>query len=115
MKQFNLSNVICSLILGIALITGCFIIKGSQSSISATNSNEISNKPLMTIQETAKYLNVTEFQVRTIISTEETMLKTTGSYTGMMFPIIRIGSDIFVSTTGLNDWLTESTQQRKQY
>ncbi|GIP45569.1 hypothetical protein J45TS6_40280 [Paenibacillus sp. J45TS6] len=112
----NLSNVICSIILGIAIITGCFIIKGSQLSISsATDNNEISNKALMTIQETAKYLNITESQVHTIISTEETMLKTQGSYTGMLFPIFKIGEDILVSTTLLNDWIKESIQLRKEY
>lgn len=47
----------------------------------------------MTIQETTKYLNINESQVRTIISTEETMLKTQGSYTGVLFPIFRIGED----------------------
>jgi len=114
MKHFNLSNIICSVILGIAFITGCFIIKNPEKpTISETNKAESLYKPLMTIQETANYLNITEIQVRTIISTEETMLNSTGSYTGMMFPIIRIGNDIYVSTNRLNDWLKEST--RKQY
>jgi len=103
----NLSNVISSIILGIAIITGCFIIKGSQSSISPTINNEYSNKPLMTLKETAKYLNITESQVRKIITTEETMLKTQGAYTGVLFPII--------STSVLNDWIKESIQQRKEF
>lgn len=111
----NLSNVICSVILGIAIITGCLIIQGSHSSISATNNNEVSNKVLMTIQETAKYLNITESQVRTIITTEESMLKTQGGYTGVLFPIFRIGDDVLVSRTLLNDWIKESIQQRKEY
>ncbi|MCD9025438.1 helix-turn-helix domain-containing protein [Cohnella silvisoli] len=114
MKQFNFSNVISSVILGIAIIIGCFIFKGDHEKAKA---NEIinSNKPLMTIQETADYLNLSEFQVKTIISSEESMLKASGSYSGMMFPIIKIGNDIYVSANGLNDWLKESTQQRKQY
>lgn len=116
MKQFSLSNVFSAVILGIAIIVGCFIIKGNHAtSKSETNGVINSNKPLMTIQETAEFLNISEIQVKTIISSEETMLKATGSYTGMMFPVIRIGNDIFVSTIGLNDWIKESTQQRKQY
>lgn len=111
----NLSNVICSVILGIAIITGCFIIKESQPSINATKNNEISDKPLMTIQETARYLNITESQVRKIIFTEETMLKRQGSYTGVLFPIIKIADDILVSTSALNDWTKESVQQKKEF
>ena len=114
MKNSNLSNIICSVFLGIAFITGCLIISGNQSS-SETIEKENSNPPLMTIQETADYLNISESQVRAIISFEETILKTSGSYTGKMFPIIKIGNDIFVSSLGLNEWIIESSQQRMQY
>lgn len=117
MKQFNYSSIISSVFLGTAFVIGCLIINGNveESSTIETKGIVNANRPLMTIQETAEYLNISELQVRTIISTEETMLKSTGSYTGMMFPIIKIGNDIYVSTNGLNDWLKESIQERKQY
>ncbi|OPA75351.1 DNA-binding protein [Paenibacillus selenitireducens] len=117
MKPLNYSNIISSIILGIAIIIGCLLINSDLQKEKISNSHEIVNhdKPLMTIQETAEYLNITESQVKTIISTEESMLKATGSFTGMMFPIIKIGNEVFVNTNGLNDWLKESTQQRKEY
>jgi len=42
-------------------------------------------------------------------------LKTQGAYTGVLFPIIKIGDEIFVSTSVLNDWIKESIQQRKEF
>lgn len=43
------------------------------------------------------------------------MLKASGSYSGMMLPIIRIGSDIYISTDELKVWIKQSTTERKQY
>lgn len=117
MKFKCFSNIICSIIIGIAIIVSCVILRGYQDKpiLAETNSLENSYKPLMTIAEAADYLNITEEQVKTIISTEERMLQVTGSYTGMMFPTIKIGEDIYVITDSLSEWLKESSQERKQY
>jgi hypothetical protein len=117
LKQFNVSYIICSVILGLSIIVGFLIIRGDREQINENETKEIVNqyKPLMTIMETAKYLNLTEFQVRTIISTEEEILNNTHTYTGKMFPIIKISNEIYVSTNDLNEWLKDSTSQRKQY
>ncbi|MNP75910.1 Helix-turn-helix domain protein [compost metagenome] len=72
------------------------------------------HKPLMTIQETAEYLKITESQVKTIISSEDNMLRTSG-LSGKLFPVIRIGTDNYISTEDLKDWLKDSTVLRKQY
>ncbi|MCZ8517859.1 MULTISPECIES: helix-turn-helix domain-containing protein [Paenibacillus] len=111
MKSSNFSNIICSVFLAIAFMVGCFIISGGQLSSSSNKTY----KPLMSIQETADYLNISESQVKAIISSEEKALTTSGSYRGKMLPIIKIGNDIFVSSAGLSEWIKESTEQRKQY
>lgn len=117
MKFKSFSNIICSLIIGISIIVSCVILREYQDKPTLDEAKTIENsyKPLMTIAEAAEYLNITEDQVKTIISTEARMLQATGSYTGMMFPIIKIGKDIYVSTDSLGEWLKESSQQRKQY
>lgn len=116
MKNSSLSNIVCSIFLGIAFVVGCTIVSGG-SDLPSDQTIEKENlfKPLMSIQETADYLNISESQVRAIIGYEETILKTSGSYTGKMFPIIKIGNDIFVSSVGLNEWIVESSQQRMEY
>ncbi|AIW40941.1 helix-turn-helix domain-containing protein [Paenibacillus sp. FSL M7-0802] len=116
MNRLNLSTIISSFILGLSIvITGLFISHSGDRELNKNGTNHKEYKPLMTIKETAGYLNITEPQVRTIISSEENMLETTGSYSGKMFPLIRIGTDIYISTDGLNEWLKESTTQRTQY
>jgi hypothetical protein len=106
-----------STILGVSIIIGCLIVRGNHDDLNIKNTKEVVNqyKPLMTIKETAEYLNLSEFQVKTIISSEEDMLKNTRTYSGKMFPAIRIGNDTYVSTNDLNEWLKDSTTQRKQY
>lgn len=119
LRRVNYSCIVSSVILGIAFVLGCYILngEGSHDAVMDSPSNKIveSNKPLMTIQQTAQYLNLSESQVQAIISTEEAKLQTTGSFNGMMFPVLRIGKDILVSTDALNEWIKEATRQRKQY
>ncbi|MDH8679737.1 hypothetical protein QE109_16380 [Fusibacter bizertensis] len=62
MKSINLSNIMCSLIVGVAVIIGAIILQ-YPSSITDTkmvNSEEVTQmNPLMTVKETAEYLNLT--------------------------------------------------------
>ena len=117
LKQFNISYIICSGILGLSIIVGCLISRGDVEQINEKKEKEFVNqyKPLMTIKETATYLNLTELQVRTIIHFRRRILQNTHTFTGKMFPFIKINSDIYVSTNELNEWLKDSTSQRKQY
>ncbi|RED59181.1 DNA-binding protein [Cohnella lupini] len=119
MKPLNITHIICSAIIGISLIAGSLIISNHREDPSvkeaameeSQESAQATYKPLMTIEETAEYLNLSEMQVRTIISTEEA----TTSYGGIMFPMIRFQNETYVSTDGLKEWLKQFTQQRKQY
>ncbi|WP_018757198.1 helix-turn-helix domain-containing protein [Paenibacillus terrigena] len=116
MKQLNLSTIISSFILGISIvISGLIISNSEQKEVRINEKHQKEYKPLMTIKETSEYLNLSELQVKTIISSEETMLRASGSYTGMMLPIIRIGTDIYISTDELKEWIKQSTTERKQY
>ncbi|MEE4576730.1 MULTISPECIES: hypothetical protein [Paenibacillus] len=86
MKRLNLSTIISSFILGLSIvISGLFISHTGDKELNKDGTNQKEYKPLMTIKETAEYLNITEPQVKTIIFSEETILKTTGSYSGKMF------------------------------
>lgn len=112
MKQLNLSAIICSFLVGLSLVVSSIII--SQSSDRELMKDGSKYKPLLTIGEAAEYLHITESQVRAIISSEESMLKHNG-VDSMLFPIIRIGNDIFISTDELQEWLKESVEHRMRY
>lgn len=115
MKQLNLSAVISSFLIGVSIVISSLIISNSGDRESNNEQmDEKEYKPLMTIQETADYLKITESQVKTIISSEDTMLRSSG-LSGKLFPVIRIGTDNYISTEDLKDWLKDSTVLRKQY
>ncbi|SEU19641.1 hypothetical protein [Paenibacillus sp. NFR01] len=122
MKPFNLSLFLSSVVLGVSIIVGCILITNNQ----AANGKEArepepvqetleSPKPLMTLQETADYLNLTEEQVKTIILHENYILEVSHSYSGMMFPYLKINNEILVSRDALGEWIKESTGQRQEY
>ena len=120
MKINNITTIVGTSILGISIILSSFIISSYNFSsknpdYEAINTSINIVKPLMTINETSEYMNISESQVRKIISTEESILNTSGTYSGMMFPITMIDNEIYVSSAELNEWIKESVQQRKQY
>lgn len=122
MKKESSSLLLAATILGISLIASSFVLAyakaATKDKTQATDTiaqEQIGSRPLMTIKETSEFMHLTENQVRKIISTEESILKTTGSYTGKMFPYITIDNEIYVSTGELEEWIKQSVQERKQY
>lgn len=117
MKQINYSSVICSIILGTSVIIGSLLIRGDHESSSYKNLQKVNTqyRPLMSIKETADYLKLSESQIRGIIWSEEKDLNETHTYSGIMFPTIKIGTETYVSKDSLNEWIKEAATQRKQY
>lgn len=111
MKQLNLSAIICSFLVGLSLVVSSIII--SQSSDRELMKDGSRYKPLLTIEEAAEYLHITESQVRAIISSEESMRSR--DVDSLLFPVVRIGTDNFISTDGLHEWLKESLKRRLNY
>jgi hypothetical protein len=111
MKQLNLSAIICSFLVGLSLVVSSIII--GQSSDRELMKDGSKYKPLLTIGEAAEYLHITESQVRAIISSEELMLSR--DVDSLLFPVVRIGTDNFISTDGLQEWLKESLKRRLNY
>ncbi|MGG4345831.1 hypothetical protein [Paenibacillus lautus] len=65
-----------------------------------------SESPLMTLEQTAEFLNLTESQVKNIISSENA-LRGQGASEGLPFPYIVVQSEIYISKMGLISWLEE--------
>ncbi|KJB85725.1 hypothetical protein AZ66_22915 [Paenibacillus sp. E194] len=116
MKQLNLSAIICSFLVGLSLVVSSIIIsQSSASGLKMDGTRKEAYQPLMTIEETAAYLHIPESKVRAIISSEELMLRKGIESNGILFPFIRIGTDNFISTDGLQEWLKQAAVQRLQY
>ncbi|WNS46653.1 DNA-binding protein [Paenibacillus sp. MMS20-IR301] len=117
MKPFNISLLLSSVVLGASFVTGCYLLAHGQgdrepAAVSAAGSTA---NPLMTLQEAAEYMNLTEEQVKTIIEFENYTLDLAHSYTGRMFPYIKINNEFLVGRDELDEWIKENTQQRKEY
>jgi len=62
------------------------VLNKEQSSLAIT-----SEKPLLNLEEAAEYLHLSASEIKHIITSEKIQLNTTGSFTGIMFPNIKIG------------------------
>ncbi|MBT2760479.1 hypothetical protein [Paenibacillus sp. ISL-20] len=117
MKPLNYSALISSLIMGISIVTASFILQGGEGSKSvpavADDAYSVqSESPLMTLEQTAEFLNLTESQVKNIISSENA-LRGQGVSEGLPIPYIVVQSEIYVSKIGLISWLEEATRERR--
>lgn len=113
------SNIICSLIIGISIIIGCLLIPTENTNeIANRTTEEISNvndAPLLNIEQAAKYLNITKEQVNYIIDSEQKSLRVSGSFSGEMFPYFKINNEIYISKNELINWIKDVTRQRREY
>lgn len=119
MKLLNYSALISSLIIGISIVTASFILQGTEGlkSVQAVTDEAYSmqtESPLMTLEQTAEFLNLTESQVKNIISSENA-LRAQGDSEGVPFPYIVVQNEIYVSQIGLISWLEEATRERRVY
>jgi len=113
MKFNNYTNIICALIIGIAIITSSIILQSTDNNDKSEIMIEEVNdelKPLIAVKEAADYLGISETEVWLIINFEE------NSYDiDVRFPIVKIGKNTYVSTSGLLEWLKSSANVIKNY
>ncbi|RAR44638.1 hypothetical protein DP091_07650 [Paenibacillus sp. MDMC362] len=119
MKPLNYSALICSLIIGISIVTASFILQRTEGvkSVPAVTDEAYSmqtDSPLMTLEQTAEFLNLTESQVKSIISSENA-LRAQGDSEEVSFPYIVVQNEIYVSQIGLMSWLDGAARDRRVY
>lgn len=118
MKSIPFSILLASVILGISFIIGCVLLtnQGRNSEPTQAVEQEVPNdKALLTIQETAEYLSMTEEQVMSIIKAEQGSLTVAGFFDGKMFPFIKVQDKFFVSRIELEMWTQESSASHRRY
>lgn len=113
MKFNDYTNIICALIIGVAIITSSIILQSTYNNDKSEIMIEEVNgklKPLVTVEEAADYLGISETEVWLIINFEE------NSYDiDTRFPIVKIEKNTYVSTSGLLEWLKSSTNEVKYF
>ncbi|MEK4434686.1 hypothetical protein [Paenibacillus sp. FSL K6-2862] len=118
MKSIPVSILLASVILGISFIIGCFFLSNQESVNEPTQvaQEEVAkDKVLMTIQETAEYLSMTEEQVMSIIHAEQRSFAAAGSFNGTMFPFIKVQDEFFISRIELLLWAQDASLYHRRY
>ncbi|WP_145320052.1 hypothetical protein [Paenibacillus xylanexedens] len=118
MKSIPFSILLASVILGISFIIGCILLTTQESNSELTQAAEQkvpNDKALMTIQETAEYLSMTEEQVMSIIKAEQGSFTVSGFFDGRMFPFIKVQDKFFVSRVELDLWVQEASASHRRY
>ncbi|MFB9329909.1 hypothetical protein ACFFSY_28545 [Paenibacillus aurantiacus] len=100
--------VIASFIVGLSFIVGCFVLRTGESPLVQTSGGE---KAVMTLGEAAAALNMTEAQVKQIISEEEQDLASDR----MKLPYFNLNNDLFFSRAGLRAWIEAAAGERRHY
>lgn len=118
MKSIPLSILLASVILGISFIIGCILLTTQERNSELTQAVEQevpSDKVLLTMQETAEYLSMTEEQVMSIIKAEQGSFTVSGFFDGRMFPFIKVHDKFFVSRVELDLWVQEASASHRRY
>lgn len=111
MKSINYSNIICSIIIGISIITCSFIVQGFDGNKELITAEITQSKRLMSVKEAAEYLQIPESKVWVIIKDEDGNLATDSK----RFPVVRIENEIYISAIGLDEWLKDLSILGKEY
>ncbi|MEO2214488.1 MULTISPECIES: hypothetical protein [Paenibacillus] len=118
MKSVTLSILLSSVVLGISFIIGCTILTTHERNSELTQAEEQvvpNDKVLLTMQETAEYLSMTEEQVMSIIKAEQGSFTVSGFFDGRMFPFIKVQDQFFVSRVELDLWVQEASASHRRY
>ncbi|MGG4479651.1 hypothetical protein [Paenibacillus illinoisensis] len=118
MKSIPVSILLASVILGISFIIGCFFLSNQESvnePAQVAQEEVAKDKVLMTIQETAEYLSMTEEQVMSIIHAEQRSFAASGSFNGTMFPFIKVQDEFFISRNELLLWAQDASVYNRRY
>lgn len=123
MKKINkeVYILLSAIILGASLISSSYIISNNSNNNSnnepedkkieiINNSNDV-----MSLEETAEYLKMSNDNVLSIIKIEQKKLNKNHYFSGRMFPYFKIDNNYYIYKEELKDWLEESCIDRREY
>lgn len=87
----------------------------NKSVTTAASPTASGTKEILSLQEAADYLKLSEKSIKQIILQEEKALGESGSFSGMMFPYLLVKNDYVFSKKSLDAWMKEVTEHRTVY
>ncbi|SDS44145.1 Helix-turn-helix domain-containing protein [Paenibacillaceae bacterium GAS479] len=123
MKLQSYSLLLASVVLGVSLVASSLILDNSVSSDTAATTAAspapsawaADDKPLITIEEAAELLGLTEQELKQMLAAEQGTLNRTGTFNGEMIPHIKVGNKILIARDGLMRWLDDASRSRREY
>jgi hypothetical protein len=117
-------SIINTSIIAIALIISAFVVsKGFDIEIEIeadekefSKYEEKSSHPLLlSMEEASEILGLTEKQIKKIIVAEESALEQRGSFTGTMFPYIKINGEYYFNKESIIMWVNDNAAMKREY
>ena len=101
----------------IVLLSVCILVSGYWigNTLKQDVVKSIEVEEILSLSETAKYLNLSEDSIKKIISQEERFLEESGTFSGMMFPYSKVYNEYVFSKKSLDEWMEENTKSRRVY
>ncbi|KWX79603.1 hypothetical protein AMQ84_06640 [Paenibacillus riograndensis] len=87
----------------------------TEGSGQAAEAQTTENKLLLTLQETAALLGISEDQVMNIMKAENSLLSNDGPFGGTKIPYIKVDDQFLFTKSGLLEWVQAATSGKRVY
>ncbi|KWX84189.1 hypothetical protein AMQ83_29600 [Paenibacillus riograndensis] len=87
----------------------------TEGSGQAAEAQTTENKLLLTLQETAALLGISEDQVMNIMKAENSLLSNDGPFGGTKIPYIKVDDQFLFTKAGLLEWVQAATSGKRVY
>jgi predicted DNA-binding transcriptional regulator AlpA len=115
-------SVINTSIIAIALIISAFVLSEGFEIEFETKEGDYkkfetkqSQAVLINMEEASKILGLSEKTIKRIIVAEESTLEKRGSFTGTMFPYIKIDGEYYFSKESILRWVHDNAGMKREY
>jgi predicted DNA-binding transcriptional regulator AlpA len=115
-------SIINTSIIAIALIISAFVLsKGFEIEYETKEDDykkfetKESQGVLINMDEASKILGLSEKTIKRIIVAEESTLEHRGSFTGTMFPYIKIDGEYYFSKESILSWVHDNAAMKREY
>ena len=97
------------------LIGASIILNGYLIGVAIKTMDTKEDTAVLTLSQTATYMNMTEEALKGIIQTETDLLQQYHSFSGKMLPYFIIDDQFYFYKGEIDEWLKEAAMQRKNY
>lgn len=111
-----------ALILGLSLLGGSYVISHElanghelQMQPQSQADTQDTDHPLMTLEQTARFLRLSEDQVKNIMKAENAMLRNDGPFEGTKLPYLKVDNEFLFNKQQVMTWIQAASQENRVY